>query len=95
MKVYVLDGEKMTSITEAHRYIAKTLDFPDYYGGNLDALYDCLSGIPKSGCIVVINKNELTKYLGGYARRLITVIDDASNRYGFSFAVCEDGGNLG
>ena len=28
-----------------HNYIAEKLDFPDYYGKNLDALYDCLTDI--------------------------------------------------
>lgn len=28
-----------------HEYIAKSMDFPDYYGKNLDALYDCLTDI--------------------------------------------------
>lgn len=28
-----------------HNYIAQKMDFPDYYGKNLDALYDCLTDI--------------------------------------------------
>ena len=28
-----------------HNYIAEKLGFPDYYGKNLDALYDCLTDI--------------------------------------------------
>lgn len=30
---------------ELHHYLAKELNFPDYYGNNLDALYDCLTEI--------------------------------------------------
>ena len=40
MKVYEIDGELIAS--DGHKYLKKALDFPDYYGENLDALYDCL-----------------------------------------------------
>lgn len=30
------------SIPQALRHLGKALAFPDWYGGNLDALYDCL-----------------------------------------------------
>ena len=36
-----LDGKLIKE--EGHDYIADALDFPDYYGKNLDALYDCLT----------------------------------------------------
>lgn len=31
--------------TQLHEYLKDKLDFPDYYGRNLDALYDCLTEI--------------------------------------------------
>ena len=40
---YVLDAAKMKTKTEAHPYLKEVLQLQDYYGGNLDALYDCLS----------------------------------------------------
>ena len=39
----ILDASKMVSRQEAHRYLKEQLAFPDYYGKNLDALYDCLT----------------------------------------------------
>lgn len=38
-----LDGKLIKK--DGHDYIASTLNFPDYYGKNLDALYDCLCEI--------------------------------------------------
>ena len=40
---YVLDALQMKTKTEAHPYLKEVLELPEYYGGNLDALYDCLS----------------------------------------------------
>ena len=41
MKI-VLDAMKMQTKKEAHTYLKTMLELPEYYGGNLDALYDCL-----------------------------------------------------
>lgn len=40
---YVLDALQMLTKTEAHPYLKEMLELPEYYGGNLDALHDCLS----------------------------------------------------
>ncbi|MCF0120273.1 MAG: barstar family protein [Oscillospiraceae bacterium] len=49
---YVLDGSQMRTREEAHTHIAQRLRFPDYYGRNLDALYDCLMDIPDAQIII-------------------------------------------
>lgn len=41
----ILEAEKMTTRKEAHEYLKEMLTFPDYYGKNLDALYDCLTDL--------------------------------------------------
>ena len=38
-----LDGKLIKE--NGHDYIMEALDFPEYYGKNLDALYDCLTEI--------------------------------------------------
>ncbi len=42
---YELDGSRMQALPEAHDYLKETLGLPDYYGKNLDALFDCLTEI--------------------------------------------------
>jgi ribonuclease inhibitor len=37
-----LDGEKITSLDDLYIDLAEKLQFPDYFGHNLDALADCL-----------------------------------------------------
>lgn len=43
-----LDAEKMTTRKEAHLYLMEQLSFPEYYGKNLDALYDCLTDLDET-----------------------------------------------
>ena len=55
MNEIVLYGEEMKE--NPHEYIKEKLDFPDYYGENLDALYDCLSELGRK--IIIIKDSSL------------------------------------
>ena len=39
----ILEGKLIRE--KGHDYLSEALNFPDYYGKNLDALYDCLCEI--------------------------------------------------
>ncbi len=41
--VYELDGTKMQEAAPAHAYLKEIMQFPEYYGMNADALFDCLT----------------------------------------------------
>lgn len=41
--IYTLDFTNVTHYLEIHFIIRNELDFPDYYGGNWDAFWDCLT----------------------------------------------------
>ncbi len=55
MKIIIIDAKKFTSKSDTHEYIAASLDFPLYYGKNLDALADCLSELPGSTAVIIKN----------------------------------------
>jgi hypothetical protein len=44
-QVATVDTADWSDAADMHRDIARTLDFPDYYGRNLDALNDCLGDV--------------------------------------------------
>ena len=69
---YVLDAECMQTEEEAHKYLRKQLHFPEYYGENLDALYDCLTDMED---VAIIFRN-FDKMNGSYAVRILRVIED-------------------
>ena len=49
-----------------HKAVAKALDFPAWYGKNLDALYDCLTGVPDEMEIRFQNWEIMAIKLEGY-----------------------------
>ena len=50
-----LDGKLIKK--EGHDYLKEALNLPDYYGKNLDALYDCLTEIECE--IELVNAGEV------------------------------------
>jgi ribonuclease inhibitor len=42
-ELYTLDFRDVKNYTDMHHIIKRELDFPDYYGGNMDAFWDCLT----------------------------------------------------
>ncbi|MBR4010412.1 MAG: barstar family protein [Clostridiales bacterium] len=84
MSIYLLDGKDMTSREAAYELIAREMDFPDYFGKNLDALYDCLSDMSADNTIHFVNTALLEEYLGDYAEKILSCFRDASSECGFT-----------
>ena len=59
MKSVILDAKKMVEKENMHEYFAKKFDLPEYYGKNLDALFDCLCEINEPTLIKIKNENAL------------------------------------
>ena len=58
---FTLDALKLNERNQAHEYLAEAFGFPEYYGKNLDALYDCLSEM-NIGKITIINSDAGENY---------------------------------
>ena len=49
-----LDGARLRYRSRVHRVLARKLDFPAWYGRNLDALYDCLTDLHEDTELVLL-----------------------------------------
>lgn len=78
MKTITLDGQHMVTIQDTHTYIEKKLKIHDYYGKNLDALWDALTGIGTSTRLEIIHFNAAEAHLGPYAEKLRQVLMDTA-----------------
>ncbi|MGN0687152.1 MAG: barstar family protein [Oscillospiraceae bacterium] len=74
MTEYTLDCTAISDKQALHSALAQGLCFPDWYGGNLDALYDCLTGITDETHITISDEQALAEKLGSYAASFTKVI---------------------
>ena len=77
MKIYELDGKLIAS--DGHKYLKEALDFPDYYGENLDALHDILTGLPHRGShfVLMLPEEDAPVEVRLYAERIRRVFQDS------------------
>lgn len=85
-----LNGKKMDTKEKAHLYIKRKLNTPEYYGKNLDALWDVLSSYNEPIIISLKNKDKLIENLGDYGESIIGVFQDAEKENdNISFEIIE------
>ena len=77
METIILDGEQMLTRRAAHDHLAEQLGLPEYYGRNLDALYDLLTERGSPTRLVVQHKEAILSWLGEYGTALCQTLEDA------------------
>lgn len=78
MRICVLDGTEIGDRGQLHEALASSLSFPEWYGRNLDALYDCLTDMREETEIRILHRDALIEGLGGYAKALEKVLQEAA-----------------
>ena len=71
-----LDGSRMTDRAAIHAELKKKLKLPDYYGGNLDALNDCLGERRERELILLSNASDFLEENGAYGATMLRVFLD-------------------
>lgn len=59
--VFEVNLEKARNVPGFIRAMSGALDFPEWFGGNLDALHDCLTDLswrPATGYIITLDRSE-------------------------------------
>ncbi len=81
-KKIVMDIRELNA--RGHQYLKELFDFPDYYGENLDALYDCLCDLDNTQ-VIVMNCDDLNKF----SLKVLDVFDEIADEYGNIKISCE------
>lgn len=82
MRRVIIDGTKVFHTCEIHELLARELSFPEYYGANLDALFDCLTDPMEDTEIVIQNAEALKDSLVSHYGRLMKVLTRAAEESG-------------
>lgn len=71
-----LEESRLQDKKEAHEYLKEALCFPDHYGRNLDALYDCLTELKPCRITFAVSKEPIES--SGYAEKILRVLKEAA-----------------
>lgn len=63
-----IDARRLEEKEQSHEYLKEVLELPEYYGNNLDALYDCLTERETTEIVW-----EHTEEAGAYFSRVYSV----------------------
>lgn len=78
MNKVIINGGEFTTIEEFHQYIKVKLELPDFYGGNLDALWDCLTGFIELPLLLEWqNFNKSKEFMGNYVETVLRLFKEA------------------
>lgn len=75
---FVLDVSACKTAEDLHHSLAEGLRFPAWYGGNLDALHDCLTDLNEPTELIVRGETALDALLGRRANAFRRVLDDST-----------------
>ena len=73
--LYCIDCGGLPDARTFHELLCQTLDFPLWYGHNLDALYDCLTDLESPVHLQLISWESLPDWKAAFA----AVFQDAEN----------------
>ena len=76
---YTIDLTLVTTPREMHEQIKAALSLPEYYGMNLDALWDCLTAFVALPCsICLVGREHVPASLAPRVDALVNTLQEAS-----------------
>ena len=76
MEIILLDGARLCRREEAMELLDRALALPNWWGRNLDALYDCLTGMGRPTRLVLRRRRAMEAT--PFGSRLLRVLRDAA-----------------
>ena len=79
---YKVDFKEVKYYIEIHEVLKRDLEFPYYYGGNLDALWDCLTDMLGDISIIEIYNSEvISKKFPDEWNGIIEILKETKHAY--------------
>ena len=78
MTKYVIDGAAMVTRAAAHNELTRALELDDFYGRNLDALWDEATSM--HGEAVLVNPAPMLNGLEAYGCKLLQTLYEAAQK---------------
>ncbi len=78
MRYITLDFGNVADREGLHWLLFSEMHFPEHYGANLDALWDCLSEISRETTLDLVNLKQLKTTLGSYADKFLITLEQAT-----------------
>ena len=79
--VIIIDGLTINSEEDLHDFFAKNFSLPDWYGRNLDALWDVLTGMVEKPITIIWKNSETSKHRIATFEKIISLLKDVELRY--------------
>jgi ribonuclease inhibitor len=77
-----IDFSKVKTFWDLHGVISEKLDFPEWYGKNLDALWDLLTGYIGDGWEITLkNSDKVPKVLQEHTKKIVDIFFEAEKTY--------------
>lgn len=77
--MYEINAMNFFDKKEFHQYLKKLFNLPEFYGNNLDSLWDLLSE-RKNLLIKIYNKESFEKNLEGYGTKIIKLFEELNHQ---------------
>ncbi len=74
MRTYTIDCTEISGPRDFHKTLSREMDFPEWYGSNLDALHDLLTAISQDTELHLPHFDTLPPFARGFRR----VMEDAA-----------------
>ena len=87
MDKIVLDLTGCKYVRQIHRVIKETFDFPDFYGGNFDAMWDCMRDYCEDMDVSIKGLSTLPKEFDDFSKTMLEIFEMVSKENNFTFSV--------
>lgn len=72
----IIDGTTINSEEDLHDFFAKSFSLPDWYGRNLDALWDVLTGMVDMPLTIIWKNSEISKHRIANYEKFVSLLKD-------------------